>query len=70
LEIRKIKIICDTFVFIDQSEEDGLCYFSLFTSPGGKLRPVFTFNKKDDNYIFNLYSQFLNQGWNSMSDSV
>jgi len=70
LEIKKIKTIGDTFVFIDQSEEDGLCYFSLFTSPGGKLRPVFTFNKKDDNYIFNLYSKFIDQGWNSMSDSV
>lgn len=70
LEIKKIKIVGDTFVFIDQSEEDGLCYFSLFSSPGGKLRPIFTFNKKNDNYIFNLYSNFIEQGWNSMSDWV
>ena len=70
LEIKKIKIIGDTFILIDSAEEDGLCYFSLFTSPGGKLRPVFTFNKKEDNYIFNLYSKFIEQGWNSMSSWV
>jgi hypothetical protein len=70
LEIKKIKIAGDTFVFIDKSEEGGLCYFSLFSSPGGKTRPVFTLNKKDDNPIFNLYSNFIDQGWNSMSDLV
>jgi len=70
LEIKKIKIVGDTFIFIDPAEEDGLCYFSLFSSPGGKLRPVFTFNKKNDNYIFNLYSNFIEQGWNSMSDLI
>jgi len=30
---------------------DGVCFFSLFSSPCGKLRLVLTFNKKDDNYI-------------------
>jgi hypothetical protein len=70
LEIRKIKLVGDTFVFIDPLEEDGLCYFSLFSRPGGKLRPVFTFTKKDDVYIHDLYSNFIAQAWNNMSKPV
>jgi hypothetical protein len=70
LEIRKIKIISDTFVFIDPKSDNGICYFSLFTSPGGRSRPVFTFNKKDDNSIFNIYYNFIEEGWHNMSVPV
>lgn len=69
-EIRKIKIIGDTFVFIDPISDNGICYFSLFTSPGGRLRPVFIFNKNDDNFIFNTYYNFIEEGWYNMSDPV
>ncbi|MDR1099967.1 MAG: hypothetical protein LBL28_05735 [Treponema sp.] len=69
-EIRKIKIISDTFVFVDPKSDNGICYFSLFTSPGGRSRPVFTFNKKDDNSIFNTYYNFIEEGWYNMSDPV
>jgi hypothetical protein len=70
LEIRKIKIISDTFVFVDPKSDNGICYFSLFTSPGGRSRPVFTFNKKDDNSIFNTYYNFIEEGWYNMSDPI
>jgi hypothetical protein len=70
LEIRKIKIISDTFVFVDPGLDSGICYFSLFTSPGGRLRPVFTFNKKDDNFIFNTYHNFIDGGWHNMAEPV
>jgi hypothetical protein len=69
-EIRKIKIIGDTFVFVDPKSDNGICYFSLFTSPGGRSRPVFTFNKSDDNSIFNTYYNFIEEGWHNMSNLV
>jgi hypothetical protein len=70
LVIRKIQIIGDTFVFVDPESDNGICYFSLFTSPGGRSRPVFTFNKRDDNSIFNTYHNFIEEGWHNMSEPI
>lgn len=54
----------------NKTEENSLCHFSLLTSRGDLDRPVFVFNKRDDTSIFNSYSGFIEEGWNSMSNRV